>query len=350
MRSQSVSSTDAARACSAAIAACSAYGPRLGVRPGSGRERIGAREGVEAAADAPGIPPPSILRVEQDRLAVGSGTGGEPRRLQLHERREAVHLGVVGDERREDAAEPHGLVAERRAHPVVALGRRVALVEEQVHDAEHGREPLGALGAARLLDRGARLGEGALRARDALRDRGLRREVRAGDLARREPGDELQRERRLRLGRERRVAADEHEPQHVVLDVVDAGAGVLVDGLGELVGDRREGGVVPGPAAEGVDRAPLRGGHEPRAGIVGDARGRPLRERRDDRVLREVLGERHVAHDAHERRRSAASTRAARPPRSRRASGRRPRSRDALARAPRASSPLAPAVSSSTRA
>ena len=42
-----------------------------------------------------------------------------------------------------------------RAHPVVAGGRRVALVEDQVDDLEHRRQPRGELGAARHLERHA---------------------------------------------------------------------------------------------------------------------------------------------------------------------------------------------------
>ena len=50
-------------------------------------------------------------------------------------------------------------------------------------------------------------------------------------------------------------------------------------------------------AAEAVDRAVLGGGHEPGARVVRDARLGPLLERRDQRVLGEVLGEADVAHD-----------------------------------------------------
>jgi hypothetical protein len=96
------------------------------------------------------------------------------------------------------------------------------------------------------------------------------------------------------------MTADEHEPQHVVVDVVDGGAGVVVDRLGQVVGDHRGGPVVLGALAERVDRATLRGGHEPGTRILRDARMGPLRERGDDRVLCDVLGERNVAHDAHE--------------------------------------------------
>src|SRR3989475_9598767 len=44
----------------------------------------------------------------------------------------------------------------------------------------------------------------------------------------------------------------------------------------------------------------LRGGHEPGARIVRDARLRPALERGDERVVRQVLGETDVAGDARE--------------------------------------------------
>ena len=52
--------------------------------------------------------------------------------------------------------------------------------------------------------------------------------------------------------------------------------------------------------AQQVDRAMLRGGHEPGARVVRDARLRPLLERGDERVLRELLGQADVAHDPRE--------------------------------------------------
>ena len=51
-------------------------------------------------------------------------------------------------------------------------------------------------------------------------------------------------------------------------------------------------------ATHGVDRAMLGGGHQPGARIIRHARLRPLLERRDECVLREILGETDVAHDA----------------------------------------------------
>ena len=53
-------------------------------------------------------------------------------------------------------------------------------------------------------------------------------------------------------------------------------------------------------AAQPVDGAVLGGGHQPGAGLVGDARSRPLLERGDERVLRQLLGHADVAHHARE--------------------------------------------------
>ena len=52
----------------------------------------------------------------------------------------------------------------------------------------------------------------------------------------------------------------------------------------------------PGAAADQVDRPVLRGGHEPGARVVRDARLRPALQRRHQRVLGEILGEAEVAH------------------------------------------------------
>ena len=49
-----------------------------------------------------------------------------------------------------------------------------------------------------------------------------------------------------------------------------------------------------------IDGAMLRGGHEPGARVVRDARLRPLLERGDEGVLREFLGKTDVAHDPRE--------------------------------------------------
>ena len=100
------------------------------------------------------------------------------------------------------------------------------------------------------------------------------------------------------------MAGREHETQKVVADVIverrveirnghllpglELAPELLVLALDELV-----------PAPE-IDRTMLRGGHEPCARVVRDARLRPLLERGNERILRELLGPTDVADDPRE--------------------------------------------------
>jgi hypothetical protein len=160
-------------------------------------------------------------------------------------------------------------------HPVVAGGRRVAFVEDEVDDLQDRRQPLGQLGRGRQHERDALAGQGALGADDPLRDGRLRDQERPGDLLGGQAAEQAQRERHPRLGGQHRVAGDEHQPQQVVADVVVEG-GVQVR-LGRLPLDLQvtaellELALVAGPAPQQVDGAVLGGGHEPGARVVRDA-------------------------------------------------------------------------------
>ena len=99
-----------------------------------------------------------------------------------------------------------------------------------------------------------------------------------------------------------RMAGGEDQAQQVVADVVvergievgrcafavdlELAAELLVLALHQL------------GAAQPVDGAVLGRGHQPGAGLVGDAGLRPLLERGDERVLRQLLGQPDVAHHA----------------------------------------------------
>src|SRR5690606_22817879 len=83
-------------------------------------------------------------------------------------------------------------------------------------------------------------------------------------------------------------------------------ADAFVDGPLELVARRllRNGAlelaVLPlphPPMAELIEGPVLRGGRQPGSRIVGNAGLRPLLERFEERVLRQVLGRAHVAHE-----------------------------------------------------
>ncbi len=115
-----------------------------------------------------------------------------------------MHLGLPGEQLGEDAAETQRVLAECRAQPVVARGGEVPLVEHEVDDLQHRRQPLGALVALGNLERNARLGEGPLRADDPLGDGRRGHEERPRDLLGRQTSEQAQRERHTCLGREDR--------------------------------------------------------------------------------------------------------------------------------------------------
>jgi hypothetical protein len=225
------------------------------------------------------------------------------RRLDFHQRDEAVHFWFLRHQLGEDAAEAQRVVAQARAHPVVAGRRRIAFVVDEVDHREHRRDAVGQLVAARHFERHLRVGERALGAHDALRDRRLGYEECACDLVGRQAAEQAQGQRDARLGREHRMTRGEDESQQVVADrIVErfvigiARLAVYLEFVAELLelAFRQLG------AAQTIDRAMLRGRHEPGARIVRHAGFRPLFERGDERVLREFFGEADIAHETRE--------------------------------------------------
>src|SRR2546421_10391877 len=96
----------------------------------------------------------------------------------------------------------------------------------------------------------------------------------------------------------------EHQAQEVVADVIvqcglQLALGTYLAGF-ELVTELRVLALEQLAAAQGVDGSVLRGGHEPGARVVRDARLGPPLERGDERVLREILGQPDVAGDPRE--------------------------------------------------
>ncbi len=245
-----------------------------------------------------------VLLAQEDRLAGRAGPRAEPRGLELHERDEAVHLGLAGHEPGQDAPEAQGLLAQLRAEPLLPRRGGVALVEHEVDDLEHRGQARRELVALGHRERHALGGERALGPHDPLGDRRLGHEERAGDLRGLQAGDGAQGEGHAGLRGQRRVAAGEHEGDHVVLDrLAEPGVGrrghrraAQRQVARELLVALLE---APG-APEPVDRPVPAGGRQPRARVLGDARPRPRLERGDERVLREVLRDADVADDARE--------------------------------------------------
>src|SRR5205085_10764183 len=158
--------------------------------------------------------------------------------------------------------------------PVIGGRCRVALVEDQINDLQHGGEAGRELSPARNLDRNALLGEGAPRPDDSLGNSSLRNQECPGYLLRRQASKQAQCKRNSRFSRQYRVAGSEYETQKIVADVIvgrrfeipkrHLPALDLVDELLVLA-------LEPLVSAEEIYGAMLRGGHQPRARIVRNA-------------------------------------------------------------------------------
>ena len=160
----------------------------------------GGLEDLDGLGDDRGVPEGAVLVGEGDERAVGRGAGRAAGVVEEHQREQAVDLGVVG-ERRDLAGE-----ADRLGGEVDVAG--VALVEDQVERAEDGRQVAGGVEAD--------VGDGALRAGDALGHGRLGDEVGRGDLLGGEAADRPERQGDRRGRRQARVGAEEVELEGVV--------------------------------------------------------------------------------------------------------------------------------------
>ena len=138
-----------------------------------------------------------------------------------------------------------------------------------------------------------------LRPDDALRHRRLGHEERARHRAGLQPADGAQRQRHPGILAQGRVAAREQQPEAVVGIEQAAGRGGAVH-LTRLDAERDEPLPEARRASQAVDRQPPRGRRQPRAGPLRDAAARPVLERADERVLRDLLGRIPVVEDPDE--------------------------------------------------
>ncbi len=198
-----------------------------------------------------------------------------------------MNLGLVGHQLPERAAEPDRL---RRELPAPA----VALVEDQVDDREHRREPVRQQVGRRHAERDPGVLDLPLRAYEPLCHRRLRHEERARDLGRLEPAERPQGQRDLGVEGERRVAAGEDQLEPLVGNDCQFHLVLRRFGHVEQSGLRRERAV----AADPVDRAVSRGRHEPGAWVVRRPVARPARRGDREGLLGCLLGEVEVAEEA----------------------------------------------------
>ena len=200
----------------------------LGVQPSD----LGLQEVGPVAAQTPGalergatgldlgaVPQCAILLGEQHELAVAQSRIAA-RVVQEHQRQQAEHLGLVRHQLAERDAQPDRLRRELAATVV-------ARVEDQVHDRQHRCEAVGQQVGRRHPEGDARIADLALRAHQALCHRRLGYEEGARDLGSGEAGERAQRERDLRVHRERRVAAREDQLEAFVSERGVLRVGVL---------------------------------------------------------------------------------------------------------------------------
>ena len=101
-----------------------------------------------------------------------------------------------------------------------------------------------------------------------------------------------------RLARQQRVTGGEDQPEQLVADVVVERGVEIGHGLLLLLHIERDHLVLArehAAAAQMIQRPALGGRHQPRAGLFRNAGRGPMLERRQQRILRQLLGQRHIA-------------------------------------------------------
>ena len=173
---------------------------------------------VLALGDHGAVPPAPVLVAEQDQGAVGARCGPGARASVSSSR--ASRPSTSGSSGISSASSRARRIASAHSSERTrsSPGRgRVPLVEDQVDDREHERQPVGQLRIAGHPVGNPGGADLPLGPDQALGDRGLGHEERARDLGRLQPGDQPQGQGDLRLGGQRRVTAGEDQPQAVIL-------------------------------------------------------------------------------------------------------------------------------------
>ena len=253
----------------------------------------------QAFVDLVAIPEATILIVEQHDLAVGCRARRAPRFMQQHQREQAHRFGL-GQQVDEQPAEPDCFARQVDAGQRRPRRRKIAFVEDEIDDAQDAVEALRQFLRRRHFVGNARVANLCLGAHDTLRERRRTAQERLRDLFRRESTDLPKRQRDLRIGRERRMAAREDETQPIVFDAFIVRRSGFVDDVLDMlrvVLDRIE----ARAAADGVDGLEAARRDEPRAWIVRDPVARPLLERGAKCVVQRLLGDVEIAEQTDQR-------------------------------------------------
>ena len=178
--------------------------------------RPGGREALEPFGDSSSVPPASVLLLQCLKLAGRVDARVSAGMLEQQQRLEAESLVVLRQQLRGEIGEVQRLFGEVVTEESV-VGRRVALVEDEVDDGKHARRPLDEPVGLGHAEADAGVGDLGPRPQKPLTHRGLADQEGTRDLPGREPGDGLQRERHATRHRKRGVTACEEEAKPVVV-------------------------------------------------------------------------------------------------------------------------------------
>ena len=198
-----------------AIAACTTYGTVA-------TESQRAVEQRSPFLNLRCVPQRTVLVGQQHQVAVAE-PGVPAGVVKQHQRQQPVRLGLVRHQPGQRSPEP-----ERLGREVATGGRgRIALVEDQVDDREHGRQSVRQQVGGRHAEGDSGGLDLPLGPDEALRHRRLADQERAGDLRGCQSPERPQRQRDLRIGRECGMAAGEEELQPLVREYGRLVHGVL---------------------------------------------------------------------------------------------------------------------------
>ena len=185
------------------------------VRPGLVAQEALAHDRL-ALDDQLAVPAAAVLVGEPDEPTRRRGASKPARLDQEHEGNQPHHLRFLRQQLGQQSPQAQGFDAQVLPHETLARARRVALVEDEVDDREHGLQPCGEVGRAGDAIRDPRVPDLALGADQPLGHRRLRHQERVRDLRGRESAQQSERQRHLGVQRERGVAAREDQTEPVV--------------------------------------------------------------------------------------------------------------------------------------
>jgi hypothetical protein len=285
---------------------------RLRVQRGDGRldlvgtgptQRQRAVEQPGGLGDQRPVPAGAVLVREPDQPPPPVEPGRGPGFVQQEQGEQAEDFGLAGHQPVQQPGQRYGLRRQVPSGGLPARAGQVALVEDQVHDGQHLGQPVPELVGVGDAHVGVCGAQRLARPQQPLVHRGLAGSEGGRDLGRGQPAGGTERERDLRLARQRRMAAGEDHAEQLVVGLT------FLAGLGAGAGDERGGGrreqgqlllAGLGPA-QPVDRLAAGRGGQPAAGVGRDMPVPPVLDGLDERVLHGVGGEPHVADPCGER-------------------------------------------------